>query len=57
MMTDKEAIYIKEYPLDSMKVSGTVSSKKSVHIWFTSDDENGVHIWFMRLVLEYVMVY
>jgi hypothetical protein len=32
IMTDKDAIYIKEYPLDSMKVSRIVSSKKGVHI-------------------------
>jgi hypothetical protein len=32
MMAEKEANYIKEYPLDSMKVGGIVSCKKSVHI-------------------------
>jgi hypothetical protein len=34
MVTGKEAIYIKEYPLGSMKVSVIVNSKKEVHIWF-----------------------
>jgi hypothetical protein len=32
MMTYKEGIYIKEYPLDSMKVNGIIGRKKSVHI-------------------------
>jgi hypothetical protein len=32
MMTDKETNYFKEYPLDSMKVSGIVSCKKGVRI-------------------------
>jgi hypothetical protein len=49
MMTDKERICIKEYPLDSIKVSGIVSGQKGVHIWFTCDGEIGAHIWFLRL--------
>jgi hypothetical protein len=41
-MNDKEANYMKEYPLDLTKGSRIVSHKKSVHIMFTSDGENGV---------------
>jgi hypothetical protein len=32
MMAEKEVNYIKEYPLDSMKVSGIVSCKKGIRI-------------------------
>jgi hypothetical protein len=44
IMADNDTNYIKEYPLDLMKVSGIVSSKKGVHIWFTCDGETGVHV-------------
>jgi hypothetical protein len=57
MMTDKKTFYIKEYTLDSLKVSGIARNKKRVHILFISDDENGVTIWFRRLMLEHVMLY
>jgi hypothetical protein len=57
MMADKETNYVKEFGLDSMKVSRVVSSKKGAHIWFTIDGANAVHIWFRRLVLENVMLY
>jgi hypothetical protein len=52
MMGDNDTNYIKEYSLDLMKVSGIVSSKTSVHIWFASDGERGFHVWFRILVLE-----
>jgi hypothetical protein len=38
-----------------MKVSEIASSQKSVHIWFTC--ENDIHIWFKKLMLDYVMRY
>jgi hypothetical protein len=56
-MTDKEVNYLKEYPLDCMKVSGIVRSKKDFQISFPSQGENGVHIWFRNLALEYVMLH
>jgi hypothetical protein len=56
MMTDKEESNIKDYQLDSLKISGIVRSKKDVQNWFISDGENGVLLWFKRLVLEYMML-
>jgi hypothetical protein len=43
MKTDKEANYIKEYPVDWMKVSGIAHSKNGVHFWVSSDGEKVVH--------------
>jgi hypothetical protein len=57
MMTDKDGIYIKEYAIDSLKVSGVIGRKKGFYIWFSSDAENDIYIWFRKLMLEYVMLY
>jgi Tfp pilus assembly protein PilP len=56
MMARGDKDYVKEYPLDSMKVSGTINKKKSVRICFTCEDETSIHIWLKRLVLEDVIL-
>jgi hypothetical protein len=49
MMTDNNANYIKEYPLDSMKVSG-IEDKNAIHIWHASVGDAYLHIFLKRLV-------
>jgi hypothetical protein len=56
MMTGENQNDIEEYPLDSKKVSGIISSKKGVNIKFTSDVDREIHISFKRLVLDYEML-
>jgi hypothetical protein len=43
-MVDKNGIYIKEYGIDSMKISWIVGTQKAAYIWFPSDGKNGVNI-------------
>jgi hypothetical protein len=45
-MTDEEEIYIEEFAINNMTVSGGIDSKNGLNIRFPSHGENYAHIWF-----------
>jgi hypothetical protein len=48
MVTGKNQNYFKEFPLDSMKVSGVINMKckTDFNVKFANDGDTGTHHWF-----------